>query len=171
MTDCRRLSDRTPDVVIGRAQWTSDEIGHLSSCRSCRAEWELVRMAHRLGGGWGSELDAAALSHAVLQRLEHARVERARRGAWTFAGLVAAAMAAVLWMGQPVTRPALSPDKTMTAALQIPLPELDSLQPAELDSVLQTMDEAVGDGSTLDTPELGDVDGEELQSVLDVWEG
>jgi hypothetical protein len=41
------------------------------------------------------------------------------------------------------------------------LPELDSLQPAELDSVLQTMDEPVRTDSTLD----------DLEGFLDSWEG
>jgi hypothetical protein len=41
------------------------------------------------------------------------------------------------------------------------LPELDGLQPAELDSVLQTMDEPAPADSTLD----------ELEGFLDSWEG
>jgi hypothetical protein len=74
----------------------------------------------------------------------------------------------MIWTERPVTQPAsLAP----VAGLQIPLPELDSLQPAELDSVLQAMDEPVVDGSTLDAPSLGDLDATELQSVLDYWEG
>jgi hypothetical protein len=59
----------------------------------------------------------------------------------------------------------------VVAGLRIPLPELDSLQPAELDSVLQTMEEPLVDGSTLDEPTLGDLDSTELQRVLDYWEG
>jgi hypothetical protein len=59
----------------------------------------------------------------------------------------------------------------MVAALQIPLPELDSLQPAELDSVLQTIDEAGVESSTLDSPDLGELDNDELETVLDYWEG
>jgi len=50
------------------------------------------------------------------------------------------------------------------------LPELGSLHPAELDSVLQTMDEAAA-GSPSDDPELGDLNPEELERVLDSWEG
>jgi hypothetical protein len=62
-----------------------------------------------------------------------------------------------------VSRPALRPAASVVAGLQIPLPELDSLQSAELDSVLQTIDEpSVGD-STLD--------GTVLEDFLDSWEG
>jgi hypothetical protein len=57
------------------------------------------------------------------------------------------------------------------AVLRIPLPELDSLEPAELDSVLQTIDEGGVQGSTLDSPDLGELDNEELETVLDYWEG
>ena len=55
--------------------------------------------------------------------------------------------------------------------LTIPLPELDSLGPAELDSVLQTMDEPLVSGSSTDDPALGDLNNDELQRVLDSWEG
>ena len=57
------------------------------------------------------------------------------------------------------------------AGLLIPLPELDSLPAAELDSVLQTMDESGADGSGLDTPDLGELNTDELETVLDYWEG
>jgi hypothetical protein len=168
MSDCYWLSDRMPLVALGRAEWGPDEALHLNGCRSCQEEWELVRLAARLGEGALPELGAAT-SQAVLQRLECARGERLRRRAWSFAGLAtAAALAAMIWTERPVTQPAsLAP----VAGLQIPLPELDSLQPAELDSVLQAMDEPVVDGSTLDAPSLGDLDATELQSVLDYWEG
>jgi hypothetical protein len=59
----------------------------------------------------------------------------------------------------------------VVAGLRIPLPELESLQPVELDSVLQAMEEPLVEGSTLDEPSLGDLDSTELQSVLDYLEG
>lgn len=168
MSDCRSLSDRMPVVALGRAKWTGDEARHLSDCPSCQGEWELVRLTVRLGQGMPA-LDGPAISNAVLGRLEHTRVERLRRRAWSFAGLAAAAtLLAVVWTERPVRRPSVAP---VVAGLQIPLPELDSLQPAELDSLLQTMDEPMVDGSTLDTPGLGDLDSTELQRVLDYWEG
>lgn len=170
MSECRLLSDRMPLVMSGRTTWTADEAAHLSACRSCKNEWELVRATSRLGAGMEQALDAVSTSRAVLQRMAQERVVRSRRRTWSFVALAAAAtITAVLWSSRPVTRPE-SP-LPVVARLQIPLPELDALQPAELDSVLQTMDEPLVNGSTVEAPELGDLDVEELQSVLDFWEG
>lgn len=171
MSDCRWLSDRMPAVALGRGNWTAEEARHLSGCPSCQNEWELVRLASRLGEGMPA-LDAQAIADNVLERLEQTRIEGLRRRAWSFAGLAAAAtLLAVIWTERPATRPSAPPVMPVVAGLQIPLPELDSLQPAELDSVLQMMDEPVVDGSTLDTTGLGDLDSVELQNVLDYWEG
>ena len=171
MSDCGWLSDRIPVVALGRAEWTADEVEHLSGCRSCQEEWDLVRMTNRLGEGQ-SALDAAVTTAAVLDRLELARVGRLRARAWSFVGLAAAAtIATVIWAERPVVRPPLPPAAAVVAGLQIPLPELDSLQPAELDSVLQTMDEPLLNGTPSEAPELGDLESGELQSVLDFWEG
>jgi hypothetical protein len=158
-----------PVVALGRAEWNPEEARHLSGCRSCQEEWELVRLATRLGIGALPELDTAATSKAILQRLERDRAKQLRRRAWSFAGLAAAAaLVAGILTDRPVPRPVMP---APVAGLQIPLPELDGLQPAELDSVLQAMDEPLVDGSTLDAPSLGDLDAAELQSVLDYWEG
>jgi hypothetical protein len=167
MSDCSWLSDRMPAVALGRAEWTTDEARHLSGCRSCQDEWEVVRTASRLGETSGLSTDAFTTSRAVLHRLSQGREERLRRRAWSFAGLAAAAaLAAVVW----IERPATGPVESAAASLEIPLPELDSLQPAELDSVLHTMDEPIA-GSTLDVPDLRELDSDELQRVLDSWEG
>ena len=48
---------------------------------------------------------------------------------------------------------------------------MNALEPAELDSVLQTMDEPIVSGSTGDDPALGDLNNDELERVLDSWEG
>jgi hypothetical protein len=55
--------------------------------------------------------------------------------------------------------------------LEIPLPELDDLEPVELDSVLSTMDVPFPADSAIAAPELGDFDSGELETVLDIWEG
>jgi hypothetical protein len=89
---------------------------------------------------------------------------------WSAAGLAAAAaIVGLIWTGSSIDRTTRAP--VPVAALQIPLPELDSLQPAELDSVLQAIDEAGAQGSTLDFPDLGELDNGELETVLDYWEG
>ncbi len=170
MNECNRLSDRMPVVALGRAEWSPDEANHLRSCLFCQAEWELVRLTSRLGEGKLPALDAGATSRVVLRRLEQSRVGRLQRRAWSFVAMAAAAtLVALIWTERPVPR--AGAPAPLVARLQIPLPELDSLQPAELDSVLHTMDEPLVDGSTLDAPSLGDLDAPELQSVLDYWEG
>ena len=39
MSDCQRLSDRMPEVVMERASWTAEEAAHLADCDDCRAEY------------------------------------------------------------------------------------------------------------------------------------
>jgi hypothetical protein len=160
MNECHRLSDWMPAVALGAAEWTPDEAEHLRSCGSCQAEWDLVQSGARLGQEAGLRLDAASTAQGLLLRLERARLHRHRRRAWGFAGVAAAAaVAAVVWTGRPTTssvHPAAS-----VVGFQMALPELDSLQPAELDSVLQTMDEPAPADSTLD----------DLEGFLDSWEG
>jgi predicted anti-sigma-YlaC factor YlaD len=174
MSDCERLSDRMPAVALGQAGWTADEIRHLNECESCRREWELVQLAGRLGEDAGLSLDPAATAAAVLRRVESERREgRLRRRAWSFAGLAAAAaVAAAIWTGGLQGGPSNVPPVGTEVAgrFSIPLPELDSLEPAELDSVLQTMDEPIVSGSTAEDP-LGDLNDDELERVLNSWEG
>ena len=175
MSDCEWLSDRMPVVALGQAGWTPDEIRHLNECGPCRREWELVQLASRLGADAGLSLDPAATAAGVLRRLDRDReVGRLRRRAWSFAGLAAAAavVAAIGTSGLQGGPSKVQPVGTAVAGqLSIPLPELESLEPAELDSVLQTMDEPVVSGSTGDDPALGDLNSDELERVLDSWEG
>jgi hypothetical protein len=175
MSNCERLSDRMPVVALGQAGWTSDEIRHLSECESCHREWGLVRLASRLGEDAGRSLEPTAIAAAVLRRLDSERENgRLRRRAWSFAGLAAAAvLVAAIWTGGLQGGPSkVQPAGTEVAGrLSIPLPELENLEPAELDSVLQTMDEPIVSGSTGDDPALGDLNNDELERVLDSWEG
>jgi hypothetical protein len=171
MSECIRLSDRMPAVAQGQAEWTAEELHHLNGCESCRHEWELLRITRRLGDGVLPAFDADATTVALLQRLGRRKESPRRRRAWSLAGLAAAAAIAVLlWPEQRATPPVVEPGP-LVAGLQIPLPELDGLQPAELDSVLRSMDEPATDGAALEGPDLGDLDSEELETVLDFWEG
>jgi hypothetical protein len=174
MSDCERVSDRMPLVALDRGEWTWDEVRHLNECESCRREWELVQVASRLGTDVGLTLEPAATAAAVLRRLNRDReAGRLQRRAWSFAGLAAAAaVAAAIWTGGPPggeSKTQLVPT-AVAGRLSIPLPELDSLEPAELDSVLQTMDEPPAGGSTAD-PAVGDLNNDELERVLNTWEG
>jgi hypothetical protein len=175
MTDCVWLSDRMPAVARGLAEWTPEEMRHLSGCPVCRQEWELIRLAAHLGESVGTSFDSPAMASSVLQRVRREReVQRRRRRTWTFTGLAAAAaVTAAVWTGA-LERPTTGPSATaplVAAQLTLPLPELESLQAAELDSVLQTMDEPNINGAAVDDPGLGDLNSEELESVLHSWEG
>lgn len=171
MSECTWLSDRMPAVALGRAEWTPDEIHHLSGCQSCQREWELVRITSRLGEGLLPEFTGPESSGALLRRLGRAGEKTGRRRAWGFMGLAAAAaIAAFLWGDRGTVVPR-TPPTSVVAGVHIPLPELEGLQPAELDSVLRTMDEPSGDDAALEAPELGDLDSDELQTVLELWEG
>ena len=171
MSDCEWLSDRMPIVALGKAAWTPDEIRHLNECGSCQREWELVQVASRLGDEASRSLQPITIATAVVRRLERERDGRLRRRAWGFAGLAAAAaVAGALWTGGLGNGPSQTPPQGTEVAgrLSIPLPELESLDPAELDSVLQTMDEPAVNGST-DDPALDDLSIDELERVLDSW--
>ena len=176
MTDCGWLSDRIPAVVKGRAEWTPQEMQHLQDCRACQQEWEVVRAASRLGERREARIDTQAVATAVLQRLREKQAgPHLRRRTWAVAGLAAAAAIIVaIWTG-PAGDPAATTRQNgslVAAQLEIPLPELESLQAAELDTVLQVMDEpnnlrGPGDGE----PDLSDLNSDELERVLDTWEG
>jgi hypothetical protein len=173
MSECTRLSDRIPAIASGRSEWMSEEMEHLRSCQSCRREWELVQLTHRLGEGRLRELDANLVTSGLLRRLAASR--QARRRTWRLVGLATAAgMAALLWTSNRSTpqpdRAESSVERSGVAVLQIPLPELEGLEPAELDSLLRSMDVPV-DNTALEDPDLGDLDSAELEAVLETWEG
>ncbi len=176
MKDCGWLSDRIPAVVLGRAQWTPQEVRHLQECAACEQEWRVVLAASRLGQGVQGRIDTEATTASLLRKLrDERRADRARHRTWTLGGLAAAAAIAVaVWTGSPgeFSDRAGQTGPLAAAQLEIPLPELENLQPAELDSVLQTMDDPNNfrDPSTGD-PELSDLTSDELERVLDTWEG
>jgi hypothetical protein len=169
MSDCTWLSDRMSLVALGRAEWTADEVHHLSGCSSCQREWELLRTTNRLGDRAAAELDLPFITRSLQQRLGQAVERHRRRKAWGFAGMAtAAALAGLLWSGR-ADPPAASPSTPVVVGLQIPLPELEELQAAELDSVLRGMDRPAPDLDTLEPSE--GVEGAGLETVYDYWEG
>jgi hypothetical protein len=173
MNDCSWLSDRMPSIALRRAEWTADEVRHLNECTSCRAEWDLLQAGIRLGHASPPLRDPDELARALLERLAQGP-QRSRRSVWTAAsGLAAAAaVAATVWLGGRAT-PAAEPDESapVVAGVHMPLQELESLQPDELESVLQTMNDSLPEDGVTDDPELTDLDSDELQQVLDTWEG
>jgi hypothetical protein len=169
MSDCSRLSDRIPGVALGRSRWTNEEASHLADCASCQQEWDIVRVAARLGRGIGKDPDPAT-STVVLRRLAQHTVTVQQRRSWGFAALSSAAAAAVIvWVGRDSNDTVPSAPAATVASLQIQLPELDNLLPAELNAVLQTMDEPYVGGSADSV--AADSEDEELETGFDTWEG
>jgi hypothetical protein len=171
MSECTRLSDRMPEVVHGGSRWTHDEAAHLAACAECRAELALVQASVAVGRRAPRLGDPADLAAAVERRLAGARMRR--DGNRRIAGLAAAAaLLLAVWTRWP-TRPV--PTSSLPAGpgaeTLVPLPELELLDPAELDSLLQRMEMPAAGGSTLDAPSLGDLEDTELEQVLATWEG
>jgi hypothetical protein len=170
MSECTWLSDRLTALPADLTEWSLEDQRHLNGCESCRREWELVRAIRRLGEQL-PDFDPGSTANALRRRLQHAGADRARRiRAWVFAGMAAAAaVTAVLWSDdQP--DPLLRSEPVATG-FRIPLPELDGLQPAELDSVLRTMDLAPATGATLEPAAPADTGSGDLDIVLESWEG
>jgi hypothetical protein len=172
MSNCVWLSDRMPAVAQGRAEWTLDETRHLAQCPSCLEEWELVQVANRLGEGLRLTPESGVIAESVLQRLKQEQA-RVHPSLWRWTAVAAAvAFFAALWM-KPLNGPStgLREIAPVMAEADFQLPELESLQPAELDSVLRLMDEPVAGSASVEVPDLADLNSDELQRVLDSWEG
>jgi len=170
MSECNRLSDRIPEVALGRGRWTPDQAAHLRACADCRAELALIQATIGLGRRAPRLADPEALAGAVERRVAHGRSRRAWGG--RMAGLAAAAVLLLAvwtrWPTQP--GPAATAARSAAQAL-VPLPELELLEPAELDSLLERMEAPIAGSSTLDAPSLGDLEDTELEQVLATWEG
>ena len=208
MTTCTQLSDRMPEVALGRARWTAGDEEHLAGCTDCRAEWAIVLAASRLGASL-PVADPARTASRALERLREARARsRSRARLAMIAGLAAAAVVALaVWAGRggrgaapgertvpapaPVAttptvpaptapaadtqaqhppEPRLAQGPAARAAVEIPLPELDSLPAEVLDSMLQALDEPLAHVGAYDLPpdESGD---RELERALAGLEG
>lgn len=200
MTTCTELSDRMPDVALGRSRWTVEEERHLEACADCRAEWTIVATARRLGSTLQATPDPAVTTARLLQRLARERAtSRARGRVWAAAGLAAAAAVALaVWTGRgagigrlpeserpgapaPVSTgpvPSAPGGEALEVATQppsgslaeFPMPELDSLPAEALDSLLRVLEQPLANADADDTP-LGDAGDEELERALAGLEG
>ncbi len=191
MTPC--LSDRMPEVALGRSEWNTDEREHLDGCADCLAEWELVQAASRLGSPRPYAGNPEAITAAVLGRLARERVSaQARRRTWLVTGLAAAAVTIIAVRiprppaGTSATTPAVSTVPSPSADTSprpgrsplpapispaLPLPELDDLPASTLESILGALDESDGVSAQPDESGLDDFDDHELDRALSAWEG
>lgn len=196
MTQCERLSDRMPEVAIGRVGWTAEEQAHLDVCESCRAEWHLVRATAHLGTSLPAGPDPHLLTTAVLERVAGARAAvRTRRRILLLVGVAAAAMVV---MTVKIARPpagGTTPDQTPVATVPsvsttpstptppepapavasaprlVALPELDDLSDAELETILGSLNGSAAMPGVTDGPPFDNLDDHELERVLAAWEG
>jgi hypothetical protein len=181
MTECERLSDRIPDVALGRSSWSVEEQAHLAACADCRAEWDLVVAAGRLGTALPPLSSPEVMAAALSGRLAGSRAAaRTRRRSWLAVGLAAAAVTIIAVRiprspdgtptpsAPPPTTPSTSSSVASVPAIQ--LPELDGLPDAELESILGSLDES-SSVPALDTTGLDQPDDHQLEQALEAWEG
>ena len=171
MTTCTQLSDRMPDVALGRARWTPDEAWHLTRCEDCRAEWTVVSAASRLG----STLPVADPGSIAARALDRIRSERARSRIHTrmlvSVGLAAAAVVALaVWAGRQ-ERGAARGGGTLRAPAPVAAnppaaaPGIDSQVPRSPEPKLAEVSPAAG-AVEMPFPELDGLPAEALDSVL-----
>jgi hypothetical protein len=176
MTTCTQLSDRMPDVAHGASRWTDMEERHLAECADCRAEWELVTAASRLGATLQTPADPALLSTVLLERLARERQRtRFRARLWTVAGLAAAAAVILaVWTGaRTATRPGDGAGGDAPRVATTPFgpsgPEApaapDSVPPVARPPALATAPTGAP-RAELPLPELDDLPAEALDSML-----
>lgn len=174
MSPCELLSDRMVLVSHGTADWTAAEAAHLATCPDCREEWRLIQGARRLGSEAGRRTDAARVSRQVLATLAG---ERRRRRWFRAGGLVGLAAAAALAIMVSTTdrRGPVGDAGSMAVVeadgLQLRLAELESLDEAELEAILDGLDVPLAEGAGGAPPALGDLDDTQLERVLRSLEG
>ncbi|HEV8358242.1 MAG TPA: hypothetical protein VGQ17_15930 [Gemmatimonadales bacterium] len=175
MTDCKAMSERMPAVARGGAPWGAAEAAHLSGCPACRAEWELVLAAERLGARSAGGVDTARIAAAVRYRLRQAPLTPAaqpfrRVGRW-FAGLATAAVVilalrlAVPNPERPVTGPAPAAAAGSLGEESL-LTELDRLTSSELEAVLDGFEAPAEALPHVDGAALDQLKPQELERVL-----
>lgn len=171
MTTCTLLSDRMPEVALGRARWTAEDERHLAACADCRAEWAIVVAAARLGAALPSvdpERTVARATERIRHERGHAQV-RPRQVA-VLAGVAAAAVLALaVWAGRGsrgvVPSGATPPEPAPVATTPGPAPAPDSqVRPAPEPRLAQGP--LPGPAFELPMPELDSLPAEALDSML-----
>jgi hypothetical protein len=172
MTHCERLSDRMPEVAMHQAAWTAEEAAHLASCADCRAEWDLVLAARRIESSAPS-VDPTTIAAGVQRRLAtHRAASRRNRWAWVTGAAAAAVAAIVLAVSRgPETPPAATPSVAVETEPLVPLPELEGLETAQLDTLLRLLDGPPPGPAARDSTAPDDDADSELEQILATWEG
>jgi anti-sigma factor RsiW len=168
MTDRQHLSDRMPAVAAGQGRWSRGEEEHLSRCADCAAEWQLVREAAALGTSVEAKLVPERVAQGVAEALRARSTDvpgwqRVRR---LIPLAAAAAVLLAVWGGRH-----LIGGRAAAEDLTVLLPEIQYLDPAGLDAVLDLLPappvwSPIGDWEGMD--DLGE---EALEHILRNLEG
>jgi hypothetical protein len=166
---CQRLSDRMALVLAGQPAWTEDERRHLDGCPDCAAEWNLLARAAAIGRAEPA-LDPEAISAKVVHRLatEPVVARRSTVAWWLAGGAIAAAAVLVVMLRTRDPGPGLN---LQESAFEIPLVELDSLDPDQLRVVLQSIEEPLETPTLIEAPSMMELDDQQLERVLRSLEG
>jgi hypothetical protein len=168
MTPCTHLSDRMPEVALGRTRWTPEDERHLAGCDDCQAEWAIVVAASRLG----ARLPAIDSERVAARATERVRAEQARakvRTQWVTAlvSVAAAAMVALaVWANRSgrVGMPGGSnPPPAPIAATPLESPPDTQLQVSPGPKLARESEAAT---LYLPMPELDSLPAEALDSIL-----
>ncbi len=174
MSPCELLSDRMVLVSHGTADWTAAEAEHLATCADCREEWRLIQGAQRLGSEAARRTDAVRVSRQVLATLAGERRRRRWLRAGGMVGLAAAAALAIM-VSTADRRGSGGNAGSMAVVegdgLQLRLAELESLNEAELEAILDGLEVPLSEGAGGAPPALGDLDDTQLERVLRSLEG
>lgn len=172
---CGQTQERMPDVAAGTEVWSAEDAAHLASCESCALEWPIVSAARRLGSEAAGQINPTDLAVRVVAgvRREEKR-SRWRRASWV-SGLAAAALV-VLVVRTTIPLGGPSVDSTAIAVVEspseaIPMAELEALDAEQLQAVLEQLDAAAGSAEGGGVPRMGDLDDQQLESVLRSLEG
>lgn len=169
MTPCTHLSDRMPEVALGRAQWTPEDERHLARCEDCRAEWAIVAAASRLG----ARLPAIDPERVAARATERVRSERAlakvrTQRLTTLVGLAAAAMVALAVWANRGGRTSLPGGTSAPPPAPIATTPSQSLPDTQLRAKPEPRLAQESGAATLDLsmPELDSLPAEALDSIL-----
>jgi hypothetical protein len=168
MTPGTHLSDRMPEVALGRARWTPEDERHLAGCEDCQAEWALVVA----GSGLGARLPAIDPERVAARATERLRSERARakvraRRVTALLGLAAAAMVALAVWANQSGRAGL-PGRASLPPAPIATTTSESRPDTQLHPIAQPRPAQTSEAATLDLPmpELDSLPAEALDSIL-----
>jgi predicted anti-sigma-YlaC factor YlaD len=161
-----------PAVALGRSEWLPAELEHLKGCPDCMAEWELVSAASQLGRS--VTVDMAGLTPRLQERIRVSRGDELRRRWVRWSAVAGLAAAAVLLLTIVPRRQGVEPvvpqPATRAGAASLQLAELDDAAPSELELVLAEFDEPAVPGSSLDGPDVDDLDVPQVEHALRSWE-